>query len=106
MDNIRTVSRVREFCREYRFHLVLIFTNDKTAFDRVETNTILSALVDQGVDALYVKTLVDCYGQCSTTVQLFQHPIIIPIAKGVRLGDDISPKLSTAVLQSAMKSRN
>ncbi|EYC10737.1 hypothetical protein Y032_0054g2526 [Ancylostoma ceylanicum] len=70
----------------------------------VETNAILSALVNQGVDASYVRTLADCYRQCSTTVQLFQRPITIPVAKGVRQGDTISPKLFTTALQWEMKS--
>ncbi|EYB82909.1 hypothetical protein Y032_0347g3154 [Ancylostoma ceylanicum] len=106
MDNIQTVSRVIEVCREYRLPLVLTFVDYEKAFDSVETNAILSALVDQGVDASYVRTLADCYRQCSTTVQLFQRPITIPIAKGVRQGDTISPKLFTAALQWAMKSLN
>ncbi|KAL6723479.1 hypothetical protein Aduo_018478 [Ancylostoma duodenale] len=104
MDNIQTVSRVIEVCREYRLPLVLTFVDYEKAFDNVETNAILSALVDQGVDASYVRTLADCYNGCSTTIQLFQRPLIIPIAKGVRQGDTVSPKLFTAALQWAMRS--
>ncbi|EYC09380.1 hypothetical protein Y032_0060g3081 [Ancylostoma ceylanicum] len=81
MDNIQTVSRVIEVCRAYRLPLVLTFVDYEKAFDSVETNAILSALVDQGVDASYVRTLADCYRQCSTAVQLFQRTITIPIAK-------------------------
>ncbi|EYC44763.1 hypothetical protein Y032_0450g1673 [Ancylostoma ceylanicum] len=84
MDNIQTVSRVIEVCREYRLPLVLAFVDYEKAFDSDETKAILSALVDQGVEASYVRTLADCYRQCSTTVQLFQRPITIPNAKGVR----------------------
>ncbi|EYC10637.1 hypothetical protein Y032_0054g2471 [Ancylostoma ceylanicum] len=74
--------------------------------DLTQCSILITALVDQGVDASYVRTLADCYRQCSTTVQLFQRPITIPIAKGVRQGDTISPKLFTAALQWAMKSLN
>ena len=49
MDHIQTVSRVIEVCREYRLPLVLTFVDYEKAFDSVETNAILSALVDQGV---------------------------------------------------------
>ncbi|KAK6728469.1 hypothetical protein RB195_005853 [Necator americanus] len=65
---------------------------------------ILSALVDQGVDASYVRTLTNCYDRCTTRIQLFHCPLTIPIAKGVRKGDTISPKLFTAALQLIMKS--
>ncbi|EYC07358.1 hypothetical protein Y032_0071g614 [Ancylostoma ceylanicum] len=61
MDNIQTVSRVIEVCREYRLPLVLTFVDYENAFDSVERNSILSASVDQGVDASYVRTLADCY---------------------------------------------
>ncbi|WKY08372.1 hypothetical protein Q1695_007692 [Nippostrongylus brasiliensis] len=77
---------------------------EEKAFDSVETNAILSALVDQGLDSSYIRTLADCYRHCSTTVQLFRRPINIPIEKGVRQGDTISPKLFTAALQWVMKS--
>ena len=62
--------RVIEVCREYRLPLVLTFVDYEKAFDSVETNAILSALVDQGVDPAYVRTLADCYKDCTTTIQL------------------------------------
>ncbi|KAK6750239.1 hypothetical protein RB195_002311 [Necator americanus] len=104
LDHIRTVSRVIEVCREYRLPLVLTFVDYEKAFDSVETNAILSALVDQGVDASYVRTLANCYERCTTRIQLFHRPLTIPIGKGVRQGDTISPKLFTAALQWIMKS--
>ncbi|KAK6728975.1 hypothetical protein RB195_006185 [Necator americanus] len=104
LDHIQTVSRVIEVCREYRLPLVLTFVDYEKAFDSVETNAILSALVDQGVDASYVRTLANCYERCTTKIQLFHRPLTIPIGKGVRQGDTISPKLFTAALQWIMKS--
>ncbi len=104
MDHIQTVSRVIEVCREYRLPLVLTFVDYEKAFDSVEFNAILSALVDQGVDPSYVRTLANCYKDCTTTLQLFHRPLTVPIGKGVRQGDTISPKLFTAALQWVMKS--
>ncbi|KAK6734702.1 hypothetical protein RB195_018101 [Necator americanus] len=82
LDHIQTVSRVIEVCREYRLPLVLTFVDYEKAFDNVETNAILSALVDQGVDASYVRTLANCYNRCATRIQLFHRPLTIPIGKG------------------------
>ncbi|KAK6755599.1 hypothetical protein RB195_014147 [Necator americanus] len=104
LDHIQTVSKVIEVCREYRLPLVLTFVDYEKAFDSVETNAILSALVDQGVDASYVRTLANCYERCTTRIQLFHRPLTIPIGKAVRQGDTISPKLFTAALQWIMKS--
>ncbi|KAK6763479.1 hypothetical protein RB195_023977 [Necator americanus] len=103
LDHIQTVSRVIEVCREYRLPLVLTLVDYEKAFDSVETNAVLSALVDQGVDASYVRTLANCYERCTTRIQLFHRPLTIPIGKGVQ-GDTISPKLFTAALQWIMKS--
>ncbi|KAK6737622.1 hypothetical protein RB195_019996 [Necator americanus] len=104
LDHIQTVSRVIEVCRKYRLPLVLTFVDYEKTFDSVETNAILSALVDQGVDASYVRTLANCYDRWTTRIQLFHRPLTIPIGKGVRQGDTISPKLCTAALQWIMKS--
>ncbi|KAK6760837.1 hypothetical protein RB195_022051 [Necator americanus] len=59
LDHIQTVSKVIEVCREYRLPFVLTFFDYEKAFDSVETNAILSALVDHGVDASYVRTLAN-----------------------------------------------
>ncbi|KAK6735999.1 hypothetical protein RB195_018958 [Necator americanus] len=72
--NIQTVPRVIEVCREYRLPLVLTFVDYEKAFDSVETNVILSALVDQCVEASYVRTLANCYDRCTTKIQLFHSP--------------------------------
>ncbi|KAK6762477.1 hypothetical protein RB195_023267 [Necator americanus] len=73
LDYIQTVSRAMEVCREYRLPLVLTVVDYEKAFDSVETNAILSALVDQGVDPSYVRTLANCYDRCTTKIQLFQR---------------------------------
>ncbi|KAK6740808.1 hypothetical protein RB195_008952 [Necator americanus] len=51
LDHNQTVLRVVEVCREYRLPLLLTFVDHEKAFDSVETNAILSALVDHVVDA-------------------------------------------------------
>ncbi|KAK6764609.1 hypothetical protein RB195_024799 [Necator americanus] len=104
LDHIQNVSTVIEVCWEYRLSLVLTFVDYEKAFGSVETNAILSALVDQGVDESYVRTLENCYDRCTTRIQLFHRPLTIPIGKKVRRGDTISPKLLTAALQWIMKS--
>ncbi|KAK6749728.1 hypothetical protein RB195_001999 [Necator americanus] len=60
------------------------FVNYEKAFDSVETNAILSTLVDQGASF-----------HCSLT---------IATGKGVRQGDTILPKPFAAALQWIMKS--
>ncbi|KHJ80117.1 hypothetical protein OESDEN_20216, partial [Oesophagostomum dentatum] len=45
----------------------------------------------------------DCYTEATTTIKLFERELRIPIKRGVRQGDTISPKLFTTVLQYATK---
>ena len=105
MDHIQTVSRVIEVCRECRIPLLfLTFVNYEIAFDRFETNAIQSAFVDQGVDGSYVRTLADCYRNCSTIVQLFYRPFSILTGKAIHQIDTLSSRLFTATLQWIMKS--
>ncbi|KAE9413390.1 hypothetical protein Angca_001988, partial [Angiostrongylus cantonensis] len=104
MDHIQIVSRVIEVCQEYHLLLVLTFVDYEKAFDSVETNAILSAVVDQGVGPSYIRTLSDCFRNCTTKIQLFHRPLTIPIGKGLRQGDTISPKLFSITLQCMMKS--
>ncbi|KAK6765464.1 hypothetical protein RB195_025399 [Necator americanus] len=104
LDHIQTVLRVIKVCRKYRLPLVLTFVDYEKAFDSVETNAILSALVDQGVDASYVRTLANCYERCTTRIPLFHRLLTIPIRNGVRQGDTISRKLFMVALQWIMKS--
>ncbi|KAK6763980.1 hypothetical protein RB195_024349 [Necator americanus] len=82
----------------------LTFVDYEKASHSVETNAILSALVDQG--ASYVRKLANCHDRCTskTKTQLFHRPLTIPIGKGIRQGDTISSKLFTAALQWIMKS--
>ncbi|KHJ90537.1 hypothetical protein OESDEN_09621 [Oesophagostomum dentatum] len=56
-----------------------------------------------GIDPGYVGAIRDCYENATTTIKLFEREISIPIKRGVRQGDTISPKLFTTALQYAMK---
>ncbi|WKY04256.1 hypothetical protein Q1695_005328 [Nippostrongylus brasiliensis] len=66
-------------------------------------NAVLNAFVHAGVPSPYVQLLDECFSNTSITIQLFDRKLTIPIEKGVRQGDTISPKLFTAALQDAMK---
>ncbi|WKX91158.1 hypothetical protein Q1695_009751 [Nippostrongylus brasiliensis] len=103
MDQIQTVAQLIERSHEYHIPLVLVFVDYRKASDSVEINAVLNALVHAGVPSPYVQLFDECFSNTSTTIQLFDRKHTIPIEKGVRQGDTISPKLFTAALQDAMK---
>ncbi len=66
-------------------------------------SAVMQALRQQGVDELYIKVLEDIYRDNTATIQLHKKSRKIPIRKGVRQGDTISPKLFTACLEEIFK---
>ena len=106
MDNIQTVTRVIEACREHKIDLVLTFVDYKKAFDSVEVVPILRALENQGVHHQYLKILGECLSGTSTTIRLYDRKLTIPINRGARQGDPISPTIFSAVLEHALRNLN
>ena len=103
LDHMQAVNQVQERAREKDMKLYLVFVDYEKAFDSVEINAVLNALVSQGVSNHYVDILEDVYDGCTTEIKLFEQPITIPIGRGVRQGDTISPKLFTAALEEVFK---
>ncbi|VDO25161.1 unnamed protein product [Heligmosomoides polygyrus] len=72
----------------------------------MEINALPNALVHAGIPSPYIRLLDECFSNTSTTIQLFDRKLKITIGNGVRQGDTISAKLSTAAIQDAMKDLN
>ena len=76
------------------------------AFDSIEFNAVMSSLVEQGINTNYVKVLKEANSGCTTDIILFDTPVRIPVEKGVKQGDTISPKLFTACLETVFRKLN
>ncbi|CAD6195925.1 unnamed protein product [Caenorhabditis auriculariae] len=83
--------------------LALAFVDYYKAFDSVEINAVLNALVSARVATKYVELIANSNEGTYTTIQLFDKKLSIPIRKGVRQGDTISPKLFSTALEDAMR---
>ena len=81
VDHIQTVSQLIERSREYHIPLVLVFVDYRKAFASVEINAILNALVHAGIPSPYIRLLDECFSNTSTTIQLFDRKLKIPIGK-------------------------
>ena len=104
-DNF-VLGQLLERVREYKLPLCLLFIDYEKAFNCVELNAVLRALVEQGIDANYVELIKYANTSCSTDIKLFHRDIKTPIEKGVRQGDPISPKLFTACLEMVFRRMN
>ncbi len=81
----------------------MAFIDYEKAFDTVKMPAVMQALRQQGVDELYIKELEDIYRDSTPTIQLHKKSRKIPIRKGFKQGDTISPKLFTACLEEIFK---
>ncbi|WKX99975.1 hypothetical protein Q1695_014670 [Nippostrongylus brasiliensis] len=81
IDQIQTVAQLIERSREYHIPHVLVFVDYRKTFDSVEINAVLNALVHAGVPSPYVQLLDECFSITSTTIQLFDRKLTIPIEK-------------------------
>uniref|UniRef100_A0A8R1E6M6 Reverse transcriptase domain-containing protein n=1 Tax=Caenorhabditis japonica TaxID=281687 RepID=A0A8R1E6M6_CAEJA len=93
-------QRLLEVGREYQQPLTLVFIDFHKAFDSVEPQAIWESLKSQDVQPAYIALLQQCYTNCTTTTTPFHTKIEIPITRGVRQGDPISPNLFSACLES------
>ena len=105
-DHIHALNQLMEKSIEYNKPLCMAFIDYEKAFDSVKTSAILQALRKQGVEELYVKLFEDIYTDSTATLQLHRNSEKIPIKRGVRQGDTISPKLFTACLEEIFKKLN
>ncbi|KAH7699433.1 protein F43G9.7 [Aphelenchoides avenae] len=106
LDHLQTMNQLQEKAREFGRHLYVVFVDYEKAFDSVEMNAVWNALDEQGVDPRYVRLLEEANEGCTTDITLFDDPVRIPIRRGVRQGDTISPKLFTAALESTFRELN
>ncbi|MCJ3109057.1 reverse transcriptase family protein, partial [Klebsiella pneumoniae] len=103
-DHVHTINQVIEKSAEYNRPLYMAFIDYEKAFDSVEIPAVLEALRRQGICDSYVNTIANIYKDSTATLLLHKKSRKIPIQKGVRQGDTISPMLFTACLEEIFKS--
>ncbi|XP_063635113.1 uncharacterized protein LOC134805838 [Cydia splendana] len=104
IDHIHTLRQVIQKTEEYNLPLCLAFVDYEKAFDSVETWAVLESLQRCHIDYRYIEVLKCLYSNATMSVRVQEQSTrAIPLRRGVRQGDVISPKLFTAVMEDAFK---
>ncbi|KAH7708500.1 hypothetical protein AAVH_24255 [Aphelenchoides avenae] len=118
LDHLQTMNQLQKKAREFGRHLCVVFIDYEKAFDTVEVNAVWNALDERSrvvllrfwrsvvVDPRHVRLPEEANDGCTTDITLFDDPVRIPICRGVRQGDTVSPKLFTAALESTFQELN
>lgn len=104
VDHIHTIRQVIQKTEEYNRPLCLAFVDYEKAFDSIETWAVLESLQRCQIDYRYIEVLRGLYNDATMAVQVQdQQTKHIPLRRGVRQGDVISPKLFTNALEDMFK---
>lgn len=103
IDHILTLRQVIQKNFEYNKPLYLAFVDYEKAFDTVEHWAVMQSLERCRIDQRYIQLMKGLYNSATMTVQVQASTTTIPINRGVRQGDVISPKLFTNALEDVFK---
>lgn len=102
-DHLLVTKVLVEKVVEYNKPLILIFVDYEKAFDSVDQDKIMAALADCRVDHRYAALIKNIYKNATANVKLHTDTKTFRIERGVRQGDNISPKLFTMLLEFMFK---
>ncbi|XP_023946281.2 LINE-1 reverse transcriptase homolog [Bicyclus anynana] len=106
MDHIHTLDQVLEKYSEFNKDLYIGFIDYTKAFDSLYHSSIWQALHNCNLDPMIIRTVKNIYQNSVSRVKLEVRGEEFKIARGVRQGDPLSPKLFLAVLQDIFSKLN
>ncbi|CAH2091627.1 unnamed protein product [Euphydryas editha] len=106
VDHIHSIELLIDKYQEFHRPLYLAFIDYRKAFDSLYHHSIWQSLQCQNIDSTYLKVLQNLYQKCNSRIRLETTGPPIPIRRGVRQGDVISPTIFIAVLQQVIGQLN
>ena len=104
MDHMQAINQIIEKTNEYNLPLCIGFVDFEKAFDSIEHPAMFRSLRNIGINETYINILEDIYTDATAKIHLDSEiSTEIKIARGVRQGDPLSPKLFNATLEEVFK---
>ena len=101
IDHLHVINHLQEKAHEYSISLCFALVDYEKAFDSIEFEPIFHALKNHGVDKAYLDIIKYLYHEATSVIHLHTDSKKFRLQRGVRQGDNISPRLFTSCLQDA-----
>ena len=102
IDHLHVVNQLQEKVCEYNIPLCFAFVDYDKAFHSIKFKPIFHALKNHGVNKAYLDTIKHLYHEATSVIHLHTDSKKYRLQRGVRQGDNISPRLFTSCLQDAI----
>ncbi|KAK6764796.1 hypothetical protein RB195_024933 [Necator americanus] len=100
-DLIHTVSKLIELSQ--KMTVCLTFIDIKKAFSSIENEAFMEALYNQDVITQPIKAFRELYSNITPGISPFFKNIIFDLKREVQQDGTLSPKVSTATLENAIR---
>ena len=98
-DHLYVINQLQEKVHEYSIPLCRAFRDYEKAFDSIKFEPIFHAVKNHGVNRAYLDIIKHLYHKATSVIHLHTDSEKYRLQRGVRQGDNISPRLFTSCLQ-------